>query len=179
MHMKLFDMLISHLNKNKHGKNVLTPEQKQARQERVRARRQNLTPEEREEINARRREKRQRSTLDERNASQRARRQRMTSERHERTARLRARRHSIPPEDQQALLINQCRANYATGQDTLCKESTASQCPSSSLMRYPASSTCTFSCADMWTQTSTTTQGNSHLHIPSICMHRDFTIINQ
>lgn len=141
-----------------------TPEQIQARRERVRARRQNLTPKEREEINARRREQRQRLTLDERNARQRARRQRMMpEERQERNARLRARGHSIPPDEQQALL-RQRNANYAARRDTPCKESIALQCPTSSLMRYPSSNNSSFNFPSMGTRTSATTQGNFQIH---------------
>ncbi|KAM3260983.1 hypothetical protein ACQJBY_051935 [Aegilops geniculata] len=100
-----------------------TPEQIQARRERVRARRQNLTPAEKEKINAQRREKRQRMALDERNASQRARRQSLTlDEKQEINARRRARRQSLPPEERQALLA-QRNASYASKRDALCRDS--------------------------------------------------------
>lgn len=137
-----------------------TPEQIQARRERVRARRQNLTPNEKERINARRREKRQRMTLDERNASQRARRQSLTlDERQERNARQRARRKSLPPEERQALLA-QRKASYAAKRDTLCKDSVALQCPKGSLVEHLPSSSYAFSCPIMLAQTSATVQGN-------------------
>ncbi|XP_037468166.1 uncharacterized protein LOC119340360 [Triticum dicoccoides] len=122
-----------------------TPEQIQARRERVRARRQNLTPAEREKINAQRREKRQRMALDERNASQRARRQSLTiDERQEINACRRARRQSLPPEERQALLA-QCNASYASKRDALCRDSVALQCPTGSLMGHPSSSSYVFS----------------------------------
>ncbi|XP_044383901.1 uncharacterized protein [Triticum aestivum] len=122
-----------------------TPEQIQARRERVRARRQNLTPAEREKINAQRREKRQRMALDERNASQRARRQSLTiDERQEINARRRARRQSLPPEERQALLA-QRNASYASKRDALCRDSVALQCPTGSLMGHPSSSSYVFS----------------------------------
>ncbi|XP_037434859.1 uncharacterized protein LOC119301950 isoform X4 [Triticum dicoccoides] len=137
-----------------------TPEQIQARRERVRARRQNLTPNEKERINAHRRKKRQHITLDERNASQRARRQSLTlDERQERNARQRARRKSLPPEERQALLA-QRKASYAAKRDTLYKDSVAMQYPKGSLVGHLSSSSYVFSCPSTLAQTSATVQGN-------------------
>ncbi|XBJ27291.1 hypothetical protein VPH35_004578 [Triticum aestivum] len=137
-----------------------TPEQIQARRERVRARRQNLTPKEKEEINARRREKRQRMTLEERNASQRACRQSLTlEERQERNARQRARRQSLPPEERRALLA-QRNASYASRRDTPCMDSIVSNCPMGSLLGHASSSSYAFSYPSTLTQTFSTIQGN-------------------
>jgi hypothetical protein len=87
--------------------------------------------------------------------------------------------HGIEPEEQQAL-INQCRANYVAGRDTLNKESFALQCPSSSLMRNPSSSsTYNVNHPNNCTQTNATTLGNSHLHVSSICLFRDLFTVNK
>ena len=104
--------------------------------------------------------------LDERNASQRARRQSLTlDERQEINARQRARRQSLPPEERQALLA-QCKESYAAKRDTLCKDSVALQCPKGSLAGQLSSSSYAFSYPSTLTQTFSTIQGNSHIHIP-------------
>ena len=105
-------------------------------------------------------------TLDERNASQRAHRQSLTlEERQERNARQRARRQSLPPEERRALLA-QRNASYASRRDTPCMDSIVSNCPTGSLLGHASSSSYAFSYPSTLTQTFSTIQGNSHIHIP-------------
>jgi hypothetical protein len=76
----------------------------QARRERDRARRNNLTDEQKEEMNARRREAMQKKMIDERNAHQRWSRQNVSAkEREEMNAHRRERRKNIAPEERQTL----------------------------------------------------------------------------
>lgn len=91
----------------------LTSEQKKAKQDRARARRQSLTLEQRQQMNARRR----------------ALRPHLTSEKKEEfNARRRALRQSLPPQERQALLDRR-KASYRNKRDTVCVESIAMRCP--------------------------------------------------
>ncbi|XP_024315925.1 uncharacterized protein LOC100821537 isoform X4 [Brachypodium distachyon] len=94
-----------------HGES--SKEQKKAKQDRARARRQSLTLEQRQQMNARRR----------------ALRPHLTSEKKEEfNARRRALRQSLPPQERHALLDRR-KASYRNKRDTVCVESIAMRCP--------------------------------------------------
>ena len=86
-------------------------------------------------------------------------------ERQERNARQRARWQSLPPEERRALLA-QRNASYASRRDTPCMDSIVSNCPTGSLLGHASSSSYAFSYPSTLTQTFSTIQGNSHIHIP-------------
>lgn len=91
----------------------LTLEQRQAKLDRQRAKRQNATPSERQKESARRKARRQRLTPD---------------ERQELNARRRSARQSLPPNERQALLDRR-NTSDAARRDTPCLESIAMECP--------------------------------------------------